>query len=85
MDIVYLCTSAYSVLCFFYEMDYYSVWTFIWSEYFGIPYATSTSYTAINMTAEGVYRITECIAYSAHIQVYIINYEKEMDFIFTVA
>ena len=38
MDTVYLSTSAYSVLCFFYEMDYYSVWIFIWSEYFGIRY-----------------------------------------------
>ena len=30
MDTVYLSTSAYSVVCFFfYEMDHYSVWTFI--------------------------------------------------------
>ena len=39
-----------------------------------LGYATSTSYTAINMTAEGVYRM-QCL-YSAHIQMYMINYEK---------
>ena len=51
MDTVYLSTSAYSVLCFF--MKWIIIVCGLSSEVNILGYATSTSYTAINMTAEG--------------------------------
>ena len=66
---VYLC-----IQCSVFFMKWIIIVCGLSSEVNILGYATSTSYTAINMTAEGVY--IECNAYSAHIQVYIINYEK---------
>ena len=59
MDIVYLSISAYSVVCFF--MKWIIIVCGLSSEVNILGHATSTSDTAINMTAKGVYRMHCCI------------------------
>ena len=67
MDIVYLSTSAYST-CSVFFMKWIIIVCGLSSEVNILGYATSISCTAINMTAEGVYRMQclQCTYPSVH-------------------